>query len=210
LIPTLDAERNTVVKSDTLVPPALKADIRSAFAQLLTDTADAPDWHPRSGNRVRNLVHPSLYPFIWGRSNFIPEEVVGVADAVEKWAGKGKTAPEPKTQFKDGLPEGYDKNSGVPDDCWSEKYQWLPANMAFQDDGIVGFTSYVNNLHPERYPDIYRTLEKLVEVAIPAWEQCLVEYYDNGRQNSLPEGYRPPGRMESRFKLPHDCKYVMA
>ena len=56
---------------------------------------------------------------------------------------------------------------------WSRNYQWLPANLAFQDDGTVRFTSYINNLHPNKHPEIYRLVEKLIDKAIPAWDAVL-------------------------------------
>lgn len=52
-------------------------------------------------------------------------------------------------------------------------YQWLPANLAFQEDGTVRFTSYINNLHPRKHPEIYALVEKLVDKAIPAWDRVL-------------------------------------
>jgi hypothetical protein len=65
----------------------------------------------------------------------------------------------------------------VPKSLWgngrtySAHYQWLPANLAFSEDGTVHFTSYINNLHPNKYPHIYRAIEELIGLAIPAWEQ---------------------------------------
>ena len=98
------------------------------------------------------------------------EEVVGVADAVDKWSGKGKTvqpmsgAPEDARRF----PQHY-----INKDYWSQTYQWLPANLAFQEDGTMRFTSYVNNLHPKKHSETYRLVEKLIDTAIPAWERVL-------------------------------------
>ncbi len=59
------------------------------------------------------------------------------------------------------------------DAYWSRTYQWLPANLAFQDDGTVRLTSYINNLHPKKHPEIYRLVEKLIDTAIPAWDAVL-------------------------------------
>lgn len=86
--------------------------------------------------------------------------------------------------------------SRIPLEYWSDMYQWLPANLAFQEDGTVKFTSYINNLHPKKYPNIYHTIEKLIDTAIPAWDQFLAvhEY----RADILPA----PGRQQSRFSVP--------
>jgi hypothetical protein len=66
LIPTLDAASNTVVKSDTVVSSELQKDLRTAFDTLRKDQASAVDWHPRTTEMVQDLVHPSMYPFVYG------------------------------------------------------------------------------------------------------------------------------------------------
>ncbi|KAI4688005.1 uncharacterized protein J4E84_004933 [Alternaria hordeiaustralica] len=178
IIPSLDACAS-VAKSDTLVTSELHTNLRKAFDKLQSDHAASPDWHPNSNNMVQDL------------------EQVGVADAVERWSGKGEVIPQ------QGLEETTAQNrhyyglggSDIPPEYWFNQYQWLPANLAFQEDGSVKFTSYINNLHPTRYPDIYRTIEKLVETSIPMWDQCLrfaVGYYE----------YEGAGRMETRSGKP--------
>lgn len=166
LIPVLDTNRVGMVKSDTLIDEDHRQELVKAFDKLKAEQGDNPDWHPGSNELVRNLVHPSMYPLVWGRTRIIQEPVVGVADAVGRWLGKGDVREADVTQ---------DRHKYEPSttDYWSKTYQWLPSNVAFQDDGGVKFTSYINNLHPTKYPDIYRTLEKLVEKALPAWDQCL-------------------------------------
>ena len=39
------------------------------------------------------------------------------------------------------------------------------------------FSSCINSLHPLKYAGIYRVVEKLIETALPAWDQCLAEQY---------------------------------
>ncbi|KFY99960.1 hypothetical protein V500_01229 [Pseudogymnoascus sp. VKM F-4518 (FW-2643)] len=200
LIPTLDSEGNTIVKSDTVVTPELQTELRAAFDQLRADQASDVDWHPRSDKKVQDLVHPSMYPFIYGKSNFFQEEVVGVSDAIELWAGKGKTIAEARKKDQPVSDRLYNQGDyGIPLEFWSDKYQWLPANLAFQEDGTVKFTSYINNLHPKKYPGIYRTIEKLIDTVVPAWDQFLsVCDYRPDRPDILP----PPGRQQSRFSVP--------
>jgi Protein of unknown function (DUF4246) len=198
LIPTLDATA-TVVKSDVLVGDELRESLRKAFRRLHADQAVSPDWHPGSDNMVQDLVHPSMYPLVYGRTRVLEDEIVGVADAIEKWAGKGdiikKEATEPANR-----PADFANFSNVPPTYWSSSYQWLPANVAFQEDRSVKLTSYINNLHPKKYPEIYRTIEKLIETVLPAWDQCLQTYKDFKRYG--------PGRIKSRFSIPDHPEYV--
>jgi hypothetical protein len=155
-----------------------------AVAELHADqqARECLDWHPETDKRVLDLVHPSLYPFIYrssnhvaqlcfsltdacaGSSNFIEEEVVGVQDAIMGWAGKG--APVDAK-----VDEGYFDDWDETGCFYSTSCQWLPSNLEFRQDGCVRFTSYINNLHPNKYQHIYRLIEELADIAVPAWSQ---------------------------------------
>jgi hypothetical protein len=198
IIPTLDVWAS-VAKSDTLVRSELQDALRKAFAKLMADQSESPDWHPNSGDMVQDLVHPSLYPLVYGRTRVFEDEVVGVSDAIDKWAGKGDVIPKLNVGRITGNWMNGQYQVGhipLPDEYWSDTYQWLPANVAFQKDGGVKFTSYINNLHPTKYPDIYRTIERLIETALPMWDQCL-------QANLLDQ---TAGRTQSRFPDPTDPK----
>ncbi|ROW11546.1 hypothetical protein VMCG_01299 [Cytospora schulzeri] len=193
IVPTLDAS-TTIIKSDKLVKDDLRESLRSAFRKLQDDQADHPDWHPGSNNMVQDLVHPSMYPLIYGRSRVLEDEVVGVSDAVEKWAGKGTVIEKDMEPARQTVALG---DAGVPRSYWSNAYQWLPSNVLLQEDGSVKFASYINNLHPTKYPDIYSTIEKLIQTALPAWDHCLLE-------NKNWRNYGP-GRKGSRFPTPDNA-----
>ncbi|RYP69563.1 hypothetical protein DL771_006078 [Monosporascus sp. 5C6A] len=191
IIPSLDATAS-VAKSDVIMPSALHDALRKAFDRLKADQASSPDWHPGSNEMVQDLVHPSMYPLVYGRTRAFKDEVVGVQEAIRAWAGKGEVIPKDTT--------GTDvrrRPGDIPASLWSDTYQWLPANMAFQEDGSVRFTSYINNLHPNKYPEIYRAIEELVgTVALPMWDQCLATCHRLKREGA--------GRTKSRFSLPED------
>jgi hypothetical protein len=187
LVPTLDATA-TVVKSDSLVDEELRGRLHAAFATLQHDQKDDPDWHPRTNDMVQNLIHPSLYPFVYGRSRAFMDEVVGVEDAVHRWSGKGEVIPKDESSKKN--------------EHFSDTYQWLPSDVKIQEDGSVKFASYINGLHPNKYPEIYATIEKLIETALPAWDLCLVFDRDSG------EDYKKEivaaGRTKARFPRPRN------
>jgi hypothetical protein len=118
---------------------------------------------------------------------------VGVVDAIDKWSGKGEVVPQSESDQR--APRGQrpsDYGDWIDRTYWSRTYQWLPANLAFQDDGTVRFTSYINNLHPKKHPEIYRLVERLVDTVLPAWERVLPN--------------KPPvdesGQPQKRFGLP--------
>ncbi|CZS83052.1 unnamed protein product [Fusarium graminearum] len=195
LVPTLDASAS-IVKSDNYIDQSLHEELQAAFAKLKLEQKDDPDWHPRSNDMVQNLVHPSLFPLVYGRSRVFREEVVGVEDAIDRWSGKGEVIPKYQKPSSDkkryyGTGIGGDQ---VDDSYWSENYQWLPSNVAFQEDGSVKFTSYINGLHPIEHREIYGTIEKLIEKALPAWDFCLACRRDHRMVGSC--------RIQPRFGMP--------
>ncbi|KZV94711.1 hypothetical protein EXIGLDRAFT_672811 [Exidia glandulosa HHB12029] len=55
-------------QSDRLIPPEV-ADALKTAVHVLEDVPDAEkDWHPRADGLVLDLVHPSLYPLVYGRT----------------------------------------------------------------------------------------------------------------------------------------------
>jgi hypothetical protein len=190
----------SIAKSDVLVTEQLHEALRSAFDTLKSDQQASPDWHPNSNSMVQDLVHPSMYPLVYGRTRAFQEECVGVRNAISTWAGKGSVVPpEQKIYIEDENRWDYENiGNSIPSNFWSNTYQWLPANFAFQSDGSVKFTSYINNLHPNKYPDIYRTIEQLIEKSLPLWDQCL----------RCPEKEQVTGRMDPRMGLPDDPELV--
>lgn len=192
IIPTLDATYS-IAKSDTIVPKEVHSALREAFHRLKAEQGCNPDWHPNTNDTVQDLVHPSLYPLVYGKSRFIEGEVVGIEDALS-WAGEGDIiSPPPSELAKRHMDYGIGGGSIDPS-YWSTKYQWLPANLAFTPDGGVKFTSYISNLHPIHHRDIYTTLESLISTsAIPMWDQCLALYHGHNMLSG-------PGRRTPRLK----------
>ncbi|PNP74312.1 hypothetical protein FNYG_12361 [Fusarium nygamai] len=176
LIPTLDGPGNTIIKSDSFINESLHRDLNRACFTLWKDQEGNVDWHPRSNNMAQNLIHPSTHNFVYDRSLFIQEEVVGVSNALD-FIGEGKPVRGQKPVVRQNAfePECRVGSGKIGSEYWSDKYQWLPSNVGFREDGSTEFTSYVNNLHPTKFPEIYRTIERLIGRAIPAWDHCLRE-----------------------------------
>ncbi|KAL7944157.1 hypothetical protein V8C42DRAFT_327860 [Trichoderma barbatum] len=197
LIPTLDSAGNNIVKSDNVISTQLRDELLQAFETLRADQAVNVDWHPGTNDMVQNLIHPSMYPFVYGRSSFILEEQVGTENALG-FVGKGEAVPE-ITDLPDYGKRFFNSyfrmnnRAIVPPEYRSSLYQWLPANVEFREDGSAKITSYINNLHPGKYPDIYKAIEHAIDTAIPAWDQCLKEDVDWREHISA-------GRSHSRFE----------
>ncbi|KNE63287.1 hypothetical protein AMAG_08428 [Allomyces macrogynus ATCC 38327] len=158
-LPTI-AGTDGVFALDDAVPDDLRALLVAQVFDLLENVPDHyKDWHPRSNNQVLDLVHPSLYPLVYGRTRVLDQPTTSVDDWCKYISGGTPTQPP----------------TGAPDQSrfLSQQFQWLPSEFAVDKDGKVAITSYVNNLHPERHAALYPTLARVFECALPLLEQVL-------------------------------------
>ncbi|KAL1410417.1 hypothetical protein Q8F55_004428 [Vanrija albida] len=139
----------SIFKADGLVPGQLRNGLLDAVKPLEDIPDKDKDWHPGSDGKVLDLVHPSLFPYVEGRTWKLADEIA-LADTLGSiGSGDVKTVP-------DGLFVRH------------ELYQWLPAEVDVYDDGTATFVSYINNLHP-RHKDLYAVLGQLVSKFVPMW-----------------------------------------
>lgn len=179
LIPVMDYSA-CVLKSDSLVPQTLFDALRRAVAPLENVPEDRRDWHPGSDGKVLDLVHPSLWPLIYGRSRVLPlGTLLSRQDALAS-CGTGRVLARPK---KAEAARGKLSHGSVLDPeraripSISENYQWLPCDVVVTLDESdenssikVSIASYVNNLHPVQHAPLYPLLERFIALALPAWD----------------------------------------
>lgn len=111
-------------KSDTLIDDFLRSELCEAVKPLLE--REERDWHPSSHDQVLNLVHPSLFPLVYGRTLVTESGIVGLDNFVEVF-GKGKVLqPDQKVSSRGN------SDYGNPPDlrAWSNKFQWLPCEVS--------------------------------------------------------------------------------
>ncbi|PVU91559.1 hypothetical protein BB559_004071 [Furculomyces boomerangus] len=155
---------------DDYIPEELLNELKENVAKLEDVPENEKDWHPGSDNQVLDLIHPSLYPVVFGRTRGITDDVSSTE--VPKWdsvIGKGET--------KFVIPPEEDN------EYLSEKYQWLPTEFDVDASGKVGILSYINNLHPEIHEKLYRTLEKIFEKFIPLFNNALTDSCEQNEKN---------------------------
>ncbi|KAK2473922.1 hypothetical protein H9L39_13882 [Fusarium oxysporum f. sp. albedinis] len=167
LIPVMESS-SCVIKSDTLLPNELKQRLRAAAALLEDVPGSQRDWHPGSDEKVLDLVHPSLWPLVFGRSRIISDKHITLDKCLDH-CGSGKVIPEPKRphlRMPDGLRSFTEDNDKR---ALSLRYQWLPCDVDLAG-GRPRIKSYINNLHPVRYKAIYSLIEELIARSLPAWD----------------------------------------
>ncbi|KAI4130906.1 MAG: hypothetical protein LQ338_001503 [Usnochroma carphineum] len=69
--------------------------------------------------------------------------------------------------------------------AWSRRYQWLPFDVRFEDDGRgrSRIDGYINNVHPTRNTALYEQMEILVDQLLPLFNHTLVDLKAPGYQN---------------------------
>lgn len=160
-----------VVKSDHAVPPSLKQALKAAVVPLEQVPASEKDWHPDSDGKVLDLVHPSLFPLVYGWSRILPDDVVNLGDCIKR-CGQGITIPIPPPGDAVLYPTSMMQDDSVKP--FSRQFQWLPCDVDISGGvGNVKITSYINNLHPKRHRDLYAILEKIISHTIPLWNLTL-------------------------------------
>lgn len=83
-------------KSDTL-PNDLKRALQNAVAALEDVPAKDRDWHPGSNEQVLDLIHPSIYPMVYGQTRILSDDTVGLEDCMRRW-GEGRACILPEGQ----------------------------------------------------------------------------------------------------------------
>ncbi|KAL8800638.1 MAG: hypothetical protein Q9182_005051 [Xanthomendoza sp. 2 TL-2023] len=133
-----------VWKSDTIINEELRIALEVAV-QSLEDVPEADkDWHPGPDGQVLDLVHPSIYPLVYGQSPILAAETFVSDDT----PGLGRE--------------------------WSKKFQWLPAEVDISPDGDnIVMKSYINNLHPNFHSDLFSIIPKIIAKAISMWDRVL-------------------------------------
>ncbi|OHF03592.1 hypothetical protein CORC01_00911 [Colletotrichum orchidophilum] len=158
LIPIFDAS-SVVIKSDNAITPEVKEELRKGVAVLENVPEKEKDWHPGSDGKVLDIVHPSLWPLVFGKSRIVSDKRILLKDTLAA-CGTGEIIPVPKKRYTD---------HHSSEDLWSVKFQWLPCDIDI-DEGKPKIMSYINNLHPRHHAGLYTTIEKVLEKALPMWD----------------------------------------
>ncbi|KAG8724297.1 hypothetical protein FRC09_020358 [Ceratobasidium sp. 395] len=173
-------------QSDKLVTTALKAKIVEGVAKLEDVPDSEKDWHPRSNNMVLDLVHPSLYPIVYGRTLAYPARIDN-RDVAKLNIIQPPPSPGSQSWAKE-------RSYHV-----SRKFQWLPTDFVVSDDGkSVKSTGYINNLHPDQHAGLHAAIEKLIGAYIPLFERVLTD--------SIPSNKAVPARTKNTYSYDEGYK----
>jgi hypothetical protein len=145
--PPLVVYNGDVVKSDTAVSPELKTTLQDAVKVFQDKIPERlKDWHPGSEGKVWDLVHPSLFSLIYGRTRVLANgETTTLDDCIER-CGQGEIAEVPPeeqmAEARVSTKSAYTWQAHFrPKKPFSGKFQWLPCEVDISSDEA----KYVHN-----------------------------------------------------------------
>ncbi|KAF3229682.1 hypothetical protein TWF106_000070 [Orbilia oligospora] len=129
-------------------------DLRAELTKAAVTLEDSPQkkWHPESNQQLLDLVHPSWWPIVYGRTKTID----------------GETVYLPK------IPENYYWRENAELD-YSTKFCWLPSEFEISQDGKTKIASYINNLALPDHKIFYPILEDIFSKFVPLFNHVLAD-----------------------------------
>ncbi|KAG8422980.1 hypothetical protein J3459_009899 [Metarhizium acridum] len=167
LIPVID-HSTCVAKSDKLVSDDLTERLKTAVRSLEHVADSDKDWHPESDGKVLDLVHPSLFPLLYGRSRIMRHQRIGLDECLN-FCGHGFLLDKPGDDSESQLEATIDWR-GAPIEVVSPSFQWLPCDVVIDENGRATIESYINNLHPKDHAGLYSVIEQFIQKSLPAWD----------------------------------------
>ncbi|RVD83576.1 uncharacterized protein DFL_007960 [Arthrobotrys flagrans] len=136
-----------VWREDGFGDEGLRMELVDAVATLENIPEDKKDWHPGSDKQVLDLVHPSLWPIIYGRT-------------ISSQTGEPIRTPASMESDITGF---------------SNKFCWLPSEFEVSPDGTrTTIKSYINNLASSSQKSLfYPILERIFTKFIPLFNHVL-------------------------------------
>lgn len=114
--------------------PALK----SALQEGVKPLEDVPNWQRDRSGAVLNLVDPSLFPLVYGKTMALKvgSKVVGIKDCVTR-CGEGEVLTKSDARL--------DENTCYELEPISLRFQWLPCDVNIEAD-IAGYVFHCHEL----------------------------------------------------------------
>lgn len=146
-----------VTISDSLIQPPLLANIQLLLRPLELDAIRRRDFHPGSNDLVIDVVHPSMYCLVYGRTMFSRNPCSLAGDDIFQW--KETPGDHARLRSRD----------------ISTKSQWIPADVTVSQDGAnVTFESYINGLKKcADNRELYECIETVLKNVLPLLEIAL-------------------------------------
>ncbi len=156
-------EKKPVREGVAFVDGMVPNDLHDALMKAINTFAkkNEIDYHPNSNNILRDIVHPSLYPFVDGISP-TTKSILDIPPVTSVLGGGEDYSFHDKTKDYWGRP--YE----------ASQFQLLPTYFDIGVDGNCKICDYINNLLPRAENEmLYSLLADLFSYALPLFESVL-------------------------------------
>ncbi|TWU79166.1 hypothetical protein ED733_008872 [Metarhizium rileyi] len=167
LIPVYDYSA-CVIKSDA-VSAELFHKLKKAAMSLENVPESQKDWHPGSHGKVLDLVHPSLWPLVYGRTRILTDKTCNVRTCLGV-RGQGVVLSKPLASDLVSKQHWPYEDDGQTIPSLSLHFQWLPCEVTIDTYGHAAIDSYINNLNPSEHAELYSIIGGFIEQSLPAWD----------------------------------------
>ncbi|KAG8949550.1 hypothetical protein FRC04_008483 [Tulasnella sp. 424] len=173
-------------ESDTLIPKQLRQRLLEAVKPLEDVPEEQKDWRPQSNNQILDLVDPSLYCGVYGRT---------LTARLHKDCGDGGSTKVGQLKHKSNAAHVWERAEWA----LSKRFTWIPTDFNIAKGGrSAKAVSYINNINPSRHSDLHKVVEEVVARFSFLWDRVLT---DLNPRNPLPyriiERYDEKGGMKS-------------
>jgi len=139
-----------------LAESPIPADLHSEPFQCVAILEDIPeteeDWHPGTNGQVLDVVHPSLYCIVYGRTLAVPGAIRQVAHPID-YTPWEKSSPS----HLHTAPSHQEAANEVSSEFVSNSFSWLPTDFSISPDGKGARSlGYINNIHPQSNINVLR------------------------------------------------------
>eukprot|EP00762_Andalucia_godoyi_P007066 ANDGO_07690.mRNA.1 hypothetical protein SARC_01085 len=154
------------------------------------DAQPAADYHPGSNQRVRDILHPSMHPYIAPANT--DEEKATIDTDLNKDACRTSLASlstvksgfvpniqfdADKQRYAERLLRIRNEYSPMQDEfarTWrGSRYQWMPTDVSISKAGMARFAGPLNALDAEIDQDVIQHFETILSKMVPMWEYVL-------------------------------------
>jgi hypothetical protein len=161
-----------IFQSDELVSKEKKSNFLKSLQKF--QKVSTGNWRPQSQNIILDLLHPSLFCLVFGRTFVTNEKLIQRDKNPFYWTGNGSIIPIlEKPEIKETK---IFKLEIIPDEeiITSRNYQWIPSEIKVSEEGKVTFESYINNLNPLEHKSLYKSLEDILEDFLLMFEKVMI------------------------------------
>lgn len=140
-----------VLYSDIAISTTTQSNLRVAIQNFEVGTENI--CHSIDDEVVVNIIDPCMYPVVYGQTQELRD-------------GKLSTI-----QFNEKI---YTIKNNVPEYAISKHFQCLPTKFKYDESaGRFELSSYINNIHPGKYAEIYTLITTIFNNSLPGLLQCL-------------------------------------